>query len=243
MTPARKRALEIAADGAIRAKAALALAAECSSGVVDGLVASGNLVEMVIPDKRPPQPDPHHRVTEFETEQAAAVHALRSAVDAGNFSTTLLDGVTGSGKTEVYFEAVARTLERGQQAVIMLPEIALTDQFMRRFQGAFRLRAGRMAFGAVGAGAGARVEAGGDGRGACHRRRSLGAVPAVRRSRPHHRRRRARRRLQAGRPRALSGARHGRGARQPRRLPGDPRLGDAVASRRTSTRAPGAIAT
>ena len=116
MTPARKRALEIAADGAIRAKAALALAAECSSGVVDGLVASGNLVEMAIPDKRPPQPDPHHRVTEFETEQAAAVHALRSAVDAGNFSTTLLDGVTGSGKTEVYFEAVARTLERGQQA-------------------------------------------------------------------------------------------------------------------------------
>ncbi len=137
MTPARKRALEIAADGAIRAKAALALAAECSSGVVDGLVASGNLVEVAIPDKRPPLPDPHHRVTEFETEQAAAVHALRSAVDGGNFSTTLLDGVTGSGKTEVYFEAVARTLERGQQAVIMLPEIALTDQFMRRFQGRF----------------------------------------------------------------------------------------------------------
>ncbi len=137
MTPARKRALEIAADGAIRAKAALALAAECSSGVVDGLVASGNLVEVAIPDKRPPLPDPHHRVTEFETEQAAAVHALRSAVDAGNFSTTLLDGVTGSGKTEVYFEAVARTLERGQQAAIMLPEIALTDQFMRRFQGRF----------------------------------------------------------------------------------------------------------
>ena len=83
MTPARKRALEIAGDGAIRAKAALALAAECSSGVVDGLVASGNLVEVAIPDKRPPLPDPHYRVTEFGTEQAAAVHALRSAVDGG----------------------------------------------------------------------------------------------------------------------------------------------------------------
>ena len=137
MTPARKRALEIAGDGAIRAKAALALAAECSSGVVDGLVASGNLVEVAIPDKRPPLPDPHYRVTEFETEQAAAVHALRSAVDGANFSTTLLDGVTGSGKTEVYFEAVARTLERGHQALIMLPEIALTDQFMRRFEARF----------------------------------------------------------------------------------------------------------
>ena len=150
MTPARKRALEIAGDGAIRAKAALALAAECSSGVVDGLVASGNLVEVAIPDKRPPLPDPHHRVTEFGEEQTAAVHALRSAVDGGNFSTTLLDGVTGSGKTEVYFEAVARTLERGQQAPIMLPEIALTGSVHAPLRGALRLRAGRMAFGAVG---------------------------------------------------------------------------------------------
>lgn len=137
MTPARKRALEIAGDGAIRAKAALALAAECSTGVVDGLVQSGNLVEVAIPEKRPPQPDPKHRVTEFTPEQAAAVHTLQSAVDGGNFSVTLLDGVTGSGKTEVYFEAAARTLERGQQALIMLPEIALTDQFMRRFEARF----------------------------------------------------------------------------------------------------------
>ena len=95
-------------------------------------------------------------------------------------------------------------------------------------RGALRLRAGRMAFGAVGPRARPRVEAGGDGRSARHRRGALGAVPAVQRSRPHHRRRGARRRLQAGRPRALPGARHGGGARQPRRLPGHPRLGDAV---------------
>ena len=60
-------------------------------------------------------------------------HALRAAADAQTFSVTLLDGVTGSGKTEVYFEAVARTLEKGRQALIMLPEIALTSQFMDRF--------------------------------------------------------------------------------------------------------------
>ncbi|KAB2944183.1 MAG: primosomal protein N' [Hyphomicrobium sp.] len=137
LTPARKRALEVAGDGAIRAKAALAAAAECSTGVIDGLVASGNLIEVAIPEKRPPLPDPNHRATEFTPEQAAAVHTLRSAVDGANYSVTLLDGVTGSGKTEVYFEAVARTLERGHQGLIMLPEIALTDQFMRRFEARF----------------------------------------------------------------------------------------------------------
>ncbi len=137
MTPARKRALEIAADGAIRPKSALAAEAQCSSGVIDGLVAAGNLVEVAIPEKRAPLPDHTHRATEFSPEQARAVHALQSAVDGANFSVTLLDGVTGSGKTEVYFEAVARTLERGLQAVILLPEIALTDQFMRRFNERF----------------------------------------------------------------------------------------------------------
>jgi primosomal protein N' (replication factor Y) len=137
LTLARNRALEIAADGAIRPKSVLAAEAQCSTGVVDGLVASGNLVEVAIPEKRYARPNPAHRVTEFTPEQARAVHALQSAVDAGNFSVTLLDGVTGSGKTEVYFEAVARTLQAGRQALIMLPEIALTDQFMRRFEGRF----------------------------------------------------------------------------------------------------------
>jgi primosomal protein N' (replication factor Y) len=137
MTPARTRALDIAADAAIRPKSTLASEAQCSTGVIDGLVASGNLVEVAIPEKRPPRPDPAHNETEFTPEQARAVFALRSAVDGGNFSVSLLDGVTGSGKTEVYFEAVARALERGAQAIIMLPEIALTDQFMRRFEARF----------------------------------------------------------------------------------------------------------
>jgi primosomal protein N' (replication factor Y) len=137
MTPARTRALEIAADGAIRPKSALAGEAQCSTGVVDGLVAAGNLVEVAIPETRLAQPKPAHRATEFIPEQARAVHALQSAVDGANFSVTLFDGVTGSGKTEVYFEAVARTLERGQQALIMLPEIALTGQFMSRFEERF----------------------------------------------------------------------------------------------------------
>lgn len=137
MTPARRRALDLARDGQIRAKAALAAEAACSTGVVDGLVASGNLVEVVIPERRFPEPSPDHRKTDFTPEQAAAVHALISAVHGDGFSVSLLDGVTGSGKTEVYYEAVAETLRRGRQALIMLPEIALTGQFMSRFTARF----------------------------------------------------------------------------------------------------------
>ncbi|MGH6816063.1 MAG: primosomal protein N' [Hyphomicrobiaceae bacterium] len=136
-TPARRRVLEIAGDGAVRAKSALAAEAGCSIGVVDGLVAAGALVEVAIPDRQWPRPHPHHRTVAFAGEQAAAVQALRAAVDSAAFSVTLLDGVTGSGKTEVYYEAVARTLERGRQALILLPEIALTSQFMSRFQSRF----------------------------------------------------------------------------------------------------------
>ena len=56
---------------------------------------------------------------------------------AGGFQVALLDGVTGSGKTEVYFEAVAETIRRGKQALILMPEIALTGQFRDRFAARF----------------------------------------------------------------------------------------------------------
>lgn len=137
MTPARQRVLELAADGLIRAKSALAHEAGCSTGVVDGLIAAGCLVEAAIPQKRCPTPDPHHHKIELSDDQERAVMALRAAVDGGTFAVTLLDGVTGSGKTEVYYEAVARALDQGRQAMIMLPEIALTSQFMGRFADRF----------------------------------------------------------------------------------------------------------
>jgi primosomal protein N' (replication factor Y) len=137
MTPARTRALDVAGDGLIREKSALATEANCSTGVIDGLIVAGCLVDVAIPEARVPVPNPSHAVISFSEEQERAVHALKSSVDAGNFSVSLLDGVTGSGKTEVYFEAVARALEKGLQALIMLPEIALTSQFLRRFQARF----------------------------------------------------------------------------------------------------------
>jgi len=137
MTPARTRALEIAADGLIRTKAQLAQEAGCTSGVIDGLVKAGCLVDVAIPQKKCARPDPHHVAVDFSNDQSVAVEALRAAIDNKAFSATLLDGVTGSGKTEVYYEAVARALDSGLQALIMLPEIALTSQFMTRFEARF----------------------------------------------------------------------------------------------------------
>jgi primosomal protein N' (replication factor Y) len=137
MTPARLRAMRVAGDGLIRAKSALATEANCSTGVIDGLILAGCLVDVAIPEARVPVPNPTFATVSFSDGQHEAVHALQSSVDAGNFSVSLLDGVTGSGKTEVYFEAVARALEKGKQALIMLPEIALTSQFLGRFQARF----------------------------------------------------------------------------------------------------------
>lgn len=140
MTPTRQKAIEIAGDGQIRAKSELAREAGCSTAVVDGLVQAGVLVEVMIPERTYPVPDPGHVTIAFSEAQEVAVHALKSAVDAANFSVTLLDGVTGSGKTEVYFEAVAAALAAGRQVLIMLPEIALTSQFTSRFEARFGCR-------------------------------------------------------------------------------------------------------
>lgn len=140
MTAPRAKALDIAADGLVRAKSELAHLAGCSTGVIDGLVAAGNLVEVVIPERGFARPDPRYAETQFTDDQARGVEVLRSAVAANMFSASLIDGVTGSGKTEVYFEAAASALEAGHQVLIMLPEIALTSQFLDRFQRRFGVK-------------------------------------------------------------------------------------------------------
>jgi primosomal protein N' (replication factor Y) len=141
LTPAREKALAAAADGLVRSKKALSEAAGVSTSVLDGLVAEGALEPAPLtPPPPPPQPDPDLPGPELSPEQTTAAQALREAVAAGAFSVTLLDGVTGSGKTEVYCEAVAEALSAGRQALILAPEIALTIPFLDRFAKRFGVR-------------------------------------------------------------------------------------------------------
>ncbi|SDB05064.1 primosomal protein N' [Bauldia litoralis] len=138
MTAARQRVLSVLEDGGAWSKSGLAAAASVSTGVVAGLVEAGTLAAVAMPARPVAQPpDTHHAVPVLNTEQQAAADALRKAVADGGFSVTLLDGITGSGKTEVYFEAVAAALDAGRQVLILIPEIALTGAFLERFAARF----------------------------------------------------------------------------------------------------------
>jgi primosomal protein N' (replication factor Y) len=92
------------------------------------------------PPLAPPAPDPSFAQPEFSPQQRTAVDAMRALAANGSFHVALLDGVTGSGKTEVYFEAIAEIIRRGKQTLILMPEIALTGQFLDRFSQRFGVR-------------------------------------------------------------------------------------------------------
>jgi primosomal protein N' (replication factor Y) (superfamily II helicase) len=141
MTAARRRVLELIADGIVRGKTDAAREAGVSVGVIDGLIDEGTLATVVLPPEPVAEsPDPDFTQSELMAGQSAAAAALKAAVAKGGYSVTLLDGVTGSGKTEVYFEAVADTIRRGRQSLILMPEIALTTQFLDRFAARFSTR-------------------------------------------------------------------------------------------------------
>jgi primosomal protein N' (replication factor Y) len=141
MTPARRRVLALLADGLARAKAEAAEEAGVSVGVVDGLIDEGTLETLVLPPAPLALPaDPDHLQPDFTQAQRAAADALRATLAQSGYSVTLIDGVTGSGKTQVYFEAVAEVLRRGRQALILMPEIALTSQVLDRFAERFGVR-------------------------------------------------------------------------------------------------------
>src|SRR5580692_8209611 len=141
LTPARQRVLALFADGMVRGKSDAAREAGVSTGVIDGLIDEGTLETVVLPPEPVAEkPDPDFMQPEFRTEQRAAADALKATIAKGGYSVTLIDGVTGSGKTEVYFEAVAAAIERGRQSLILMPEIALTVPFLDRFAARFGVR-------------------------------------------------------------------------------------------------------
>jgi len=112
-----------------------------STSVVKGLVAQGVVSEEESPRDLPyPRLDPGQSAYDLTEEQTTAAEALTSGVAARVYGTTLLKGVTGSGKTEVYLEAVAACLKAGRQALVLLPEIALTAEFLTRVEARFGAR-------------------------------------------------------------------------------------------------------
>jgi primosomal protein N' (replication factor Y) (superfamily II helicase) len=148
MTPQRETALAELKDrqGTIRE---LAAHARVSDAVLRGLVNVGALEAVTVDADRPlPAPDPDYSPPDLNDDQREAAASLSSSIckpvlsDAaggveGGFDPVLLDGVTGSGKTEVYFEAIAECLRQGKQALVLLPEIALTEPFLKRFEARF----------------------------------------------------------------------------------------------------------
>lgn len=142
LTDARHRVVEALRDysGAPVTLGELTEAAACGASVVKGLVKLGVVIEEDAPRDLPyprldPRPAPH-----LVGDQVAAGDALVATLAQGGYSTTLLKGVTGSGKTEVYLEAVAEALRQGRQALVLLPEIALTGDFLARVEARFGAR-------------------------------------------------------------------------------------------------------
>ncbi|UWQ64583.1 primosomal protein N' [Leisingera caerulea] len=140
MTEARTRVLEVLEDygGLAFTPRELADMADVTPSVVKGLVKQGALREEEAPRDTPyPHLDPELPSKQLTDDQANAAAALADAVHSGRYGTTLLKGVTGSGKTEVYLEAVAAALRAGRQALVLLPEIALTAEFLTRVEARF----------------------------------------------------------------------------------------------------------
>ena len=143
MTKARERVIATMEDfaGAGFTLSELAKMAGVSTSVIKGMVEAGSLLEESTPRDAPfLRMDPDYGAKDLTNDQTTAAHQLCDYVRAEGYNTTLLRGITGSGKTEVYLEAVAECLRQGQQALVLLPEIALTAEFLTRVEARFGVR-------------------------------------------------------------------------------------------------------
>lgn len=133
MTAARRRVLDALNPGPPRSAADIAREAGVGPGVIAGLAKAGALEKVRIFETAAVE-TPRYTPPELSPSQARAASKLAEKVTNGGFSVSLLDGVPGSGKTEVYFYAVAEAITRGRQVLVLLPEIALTGQWLDRFR-------------------------------------------------------------------------------------------------------------
>ena len=141
LTGARQRVLDVLEGGLAALPANVARQAGVGVSVVKGLADAGALERVLLPPPRLFEtPDTTRAGPELTPDQAAAAARLRDGVTAHEYAVTLLDGVTGSGKTEVYLEGVAAAIDAGRQVLVLLPEIALTPQWFERFVARFGVR-------------------------------------------------------------------------------------------------------
>lgn len=138
LTAARQRVLDVVSEGGAQTATDLAAIAGVSTSVIKGLADKGTLETVDLPAESPLQSaNWQHAAFDLSPDQLTAAKALTANVSDDNFHVALLEGVTGSGKTEVYFEAIATCLKEGRQALVLLPEIALTAQWLSRFEDRF----------------------------------------------------------------------------------------------------------
>ncbi|MCK0127887.1 primosomal protein N' [Erythrobacter sp. F6033] len=137
MTPQRAAAID-ALEGEQGIIRELASIAGVSEGVLRGLVNQGVIEPVTVAIDRPyPPADPDFHQPALSADQLDVAKRMVKAVEAKEYAPILLDGVTGSGKTETYFEPVAEAIRLGRQVLVLLPEIALTENFLVRFEQRF----------------------------------------------------------------------------------------------------------
>ncbi|KMQ92623.1 primosomal protein n [Lasius niger] len=137
MTKQRQAVLEALSLGEILSTDNLSEKAGVGVSVLKKLEEAGLLAKVPLPSLERNLLDPHFSQPKLSPEQAEAGDFLREMVKKSEFQANLLQGITGSGKTEIYFEAIAQALEDHKQVLVLLPEIALTAQWKKRFEARF----------------------------------------------------------------------------------------------------------
>jgi primosomal protein N' (replication factor Y) len=141
LTPRQTQALEILrkTDGGVELQA-LATQAKCGPAVVLALVRKGYARRSLarVEQSSPAATEtPHEHPLALNRDQANALATIEPCLGGGTFKPFLLHGVTGSGKTEVYLQAIEQVVRQGKEALVLVPEISLTPQTIQRFRGRF----------------------------------------------------------------------------------------------------------